>query len=109
MPFRCKCGRTFEKLDSFSSHTSGCAPFHHRRISSADANGTTSSLVKPPKIQTTFDTLFPSLSSGRVLSSPQSSASIWDTKFMMPTALSIQNTFETVRRRSMSYSEASPP
>jgi hypothetical protein len=94
MPFRCKCGRTYEKLDSFSSHTSGCAPFHQRRISSADANDTIK--IERPKVQTRFDTLFPS----------QRSA-IWDTRFMMPTALSIQNTFETVRRRS--YSQTSTP
>ncbi|CAO3627596.1 unnamed protein product [Cunninghamella blakesleeana] len=33
MPFRCKCGRTFEKPDTFSSHTSACASFHKRRMS----------------------------------------------------------------------------
>ena len=37
MPFRCKCGRTFEKTDTFASHTSACAPFHQRRMSESNA------------------------------------------------------------------------
>jgi hypothetical protein len=138
MPFRCKCGRTFEKLDTFGSHTSGCAPFHHRRISSSDvlpmstksSAATTEQKVAEEKqhnkkrlsIQTDptlsyfnqrFIMLSPTSSAfdqQDSCSSPPRSAPIFDgyKGFMMPTALSIQNTFEGVnRRRSMSYSAAS--
>ncbi|KAI8373054.1 uncharacterized protein BYT42DRAFT_536666 [Radiomyces spectabilis] len=81
MPFRCKCGRTFEKPDSFSTHTSACAPFH-RRMSSSTTTGDTS----PPSPQT--------------MTSPDFMPNF------MPTALSLHNAFEGVRRRSMSYGQA---
>ncbi|KAI9301437.1 hypothetical protein BJ944DRAFT_271508 [Cunninghamella echinulata] len=45
MPFRCKCGRTFEKPDSFSSHTSACASFHKRRMS--ETSSLTAHLPQP--------------------------------------------------------------
>jgi hypothetical protein len=138
MPFRCKCGRTFEKVESFGAHTSGCAPFHHRRVSTSDI--LLSSNQTPKKnhkkalsIQTTQDyfnsnppqrrlslLLSPILglngpsssTSSPLIETPtappptSSSTPIFESsRFMMPTALSIQNTFEGVRkRRSMSYS-----
>ncbi|KAI8979217.1 hypothetical protein BDF20DRAFT_868283 [Mycotypha africana] len=55
MPFRCKCGRTFEKTDTFATHTSSCAPFHHRRmsdttqLSSANNNNSTSIPSRSPQ------------------------------------------------------------
>ncbi|KAI7892388.1 uncharacterized protein EV154DRAFT_550753 [Mucor mucedo] len=128
MPFRCKCGRTFEKLDTFGSHTSGCAPFHHRRLSSAESttqkkqqqetnlNKKKLSIHTDPTLSY-FNQRFILLSplgntnffskqdSSANNSSPRS-APIFD-GFMMPTALSIQNTFEDVkRRRSQSFSTA---
>ncbi|ORY96532.1 hypothetical protein BCR43DRAFT_491860 [Syncephalastrum racemosum] len=50
MPFRCKCGRTFEKTDSFASHTSACAPFHQRRMS--EQNTASTKQQPPPAINT---------------------------------------------------------
>ncbi|ORX53994.1 hypothetical protein DM01DRAFT_297490 [Hesseltinella vesiculosa] len=84
MPFRCKCGRTFEKPDSFSSHTSSCAPFHQRRTSSSTGGSVPSSPILDQASSPTMD-YYPSF---------------------MPTALSLQNAFEGVRRRSMSYSSS---
>ncbi|KAG2233170.1 hypothetical protein BDF21DRAFT_498407 [Thamnidium elegans] len=114
MPFRCKCGRTFEKLDGFGSHTSGCAPFHHRRLSDTDGQ-------KNKKIDATIlfnfnqrlVLLSPLSNKNDYFSRPTSESvkkatSVFD-GFMMPTALSIQNTFEAVRkRRSMSFSAITP-
>lgn len=129
MPFRCKCGRTFEKVETFGSHTSGCATFHHRRVSTSDinkqqnstltvqtspdffsaANNTTSeqrrlSSLFSPTYSDYFFRGFSSSNNG----SPPNSAPITEAtdrfSFMMPTALSIHNTFEGVqRKRSMSY------
>ncbi|KAI8377695.1 uncharacterized protein BYT42DRAFT_571258 [Radiomyces spectabilis] len=113
MPFRCKCGRTYEKPDSFSTHTSACAQFHSRRMSDTSA---TSSVVRQPPLllNTTPLSLTGLLSSGgsSQTSSPtgdEASAGGSDlstsmpTNFFMPTALSLQNAFEGARRRSMSY------
>ena len=114
MPFRCKCGRTFEKTDSFASHTSACAPFHHRRMSD-----TTQLSTQPqqglPFINTSSFSGFLSSSSPQA-SSPSDSIMTMDSGvrdlsssvptnsgFFMPTALSLQNAFEGARRRSMSY------
>lgn len=108
MPFRCKCGRTFEKTDSFASHTSACAPFHHRRMSD-----TTQVSASQPFINTSF-TGFLSSSSPQGTSPTDSvmmdngsrdlSSSVpTNNSFFMPTALSLQNAFEGARRRSMSY------
>ncbi|KAI9033753.1 hypothetical protein CLU79DRAFT_830119 [Phycomyces nitens] len=85
MPFRCKCGRTFEKTDSFASHTSSCAPFHHRRMSETAV----------PPLQTSFS-LF-SQSNSPTQDSPDSQKS----SFFMPTALSLHNAFEGARRRAL--------
>lgn len=141
MPFRCKCGRTFEKLDTFGSHTSGCAPFHHRRISTSevlttmndqkteekrDLNKKRLSLQTDPNTLSYFnqrflllsptspntksnDSFFPQFQKDKP--STPCTTPIYEGYggFMMPTALSIQNTFEGVRkRRSMSYSSANP-
>jgi hypothetical protein len=119
MPFRCKCGRTFEKTDSFASHTSACAPFHHRRMS--DTSQLTSNQQAQtqhlPFINTSFSN-FLSSSSPTQSSSPSDSIMTTDStnnthdlsssvpttnSFFMPTALSLQNAFEGARRRSMSY------
>lgn len=119
MPFRCKCGRTFEKTDSFASHTSACAPFHHRRMS--DTSQLTTQPQQPhqrsqsiPFINTSF-TGFLSSQSPQA-SSPSDSILTMDSSandlsssvptnggFFMPTALSLQSAFEGARRRSMSY------
>ncbi|KAI8981088.1 hypothetical protein BDB01DRAFT_761950 [Pilobolus umbonatus] len=85
MPFRCKCGRTFEKTDTFASHAFSCAPFHHRRLSDTSQLTMHQQQQHLPFINT-------SLSFSGFLS-----------HFFMPTALSIQNAFEGARRRSMSY------
>ncbi|ORZ08924.1 hypothetical protein BCR42DRAFT_359299 [Absidia repens] len=87
MPFRCKCGRTFEKPDTFSTHTSGCAPFHQRRSTSSSPPSSSSLQAQA---QTSPSSKVAPLEMSRVL--------------FMPTALSIQNAFEGVRRRSLSYS-----
>ncbi|GAN08023.1 hypothetical protein MAM1_0186d07529 [Mucor ambiguus] len=124
MPFRCKCGRTFEKLESFGSHTSGCAPFHHRRISTSDIivskneikatkkaklSIETNKLLQQPQVRDdgalSFSPLFSKTSNKNIEPAPRSAPV---SGFMMPTALSIQNTFEAVsRRRSMSYKATS--
>ncbi|KAG2236322.1 hypothetical protein BDF21DRAFT_437561 [Thamnidium elegans] len=112
MPFRCKCGRTFEKTDSFASHTSACAPFHHRRMSDTTQLSTT---PQQPFINTSFSSFLSS--SSPQATSPSDSIITMDsgtrdlsssvpnnnTGFFMPTALSLQNAFEGARRRSMSY------
>lgn len=125
MPFRCKCGRTFEKTDSFASHTSACAPFHHRRMSDTTQLSTsnqqqnqtlpfinTSSFSRgflggssaspqatsPSDSITTMDSTGPSS-----LSQVNDLSSSVPNSFFMPTALSLQNAFEGARRRSMSY------
>ncbi|KAI8097027.1 uncharacterized protein BX664DRAFT_383380 [Halteromyces radiatus] len=113
MPFRCKCGRTFEKPDSFSTHTSACASFHHRRMSDTAALFTQPTIhphaSSLPSIYTTpltFNHAPVSPSSSSMASSPtndipqelSSSPPLW-----MPTGISIQNAFEGARRRSMSY------
>jgi hypothetical protein len=87
MPFRCKCGRTFEKTESFSSHTSSCAPFHERRLSDA------SQYKRRPSCTDNIPSMM--------------STSVPETTFFMPTALSIQNTFEGAgRKRSPSLQES---
>lgn len=128
MPFRCKCGRTFEKLESFGSHTSGCAPFHHRRISTSDIIISKNEIRANEKAKLSIETnkfsqqtqdkgqvkddgalpYFPlfSKTSNKDMEPAPRSAPV--SGFMMPTALSIQNTFEGVsRRRSMSYKATS--
>ncbi|KAI8333270.1 hypothetical protein EDC96DRAFT_525993 [Choanephora cucurbitarum] len=118
MPFRCKCGRTFEKTDTFASHTSSCAPFHHRRMSDTTQLSTNSMPVPSTPHRQSLPFVNPSFSRGLLSTSPQSvssTQSILDTPssdlsssapsntFFMPTALSLQNAFEGARRRSMSY------
>ncbi|KAL9551717.1 hypothetical protein MBANPS3_004119 [Mucor bainieri] len=129
MPFRCKCGRTFEKLESFGSHTSGCAPFHHRRISTSDIIISKNEIKATEKAKLSVETnklsqqpqdkgqvngdgalsffpLFSKTSNKKGIEPAPRSAPV--SGFMMPTALSIQNTFEGVsRRRSMSYKATS--
>ncbi|KAI9334194.1 hypothetical protein BD770DRAFT_402546 [Pilaira anomala] len=114
MPFRCKCGRTFEKTDSFASHTSACAPFHHRRMSDT-TQLSTNNAPQHPFINTSFSGLLSS--SSPQATSPSDSIMTMDSGsrdlsssvpnnnngFFMPTALSLQNAFEGARRRSMSY------
>ncbi|ORZ13630.1 hypothetical protein BCR42DRAFT_418752 [Absidia repens] len=123
MPFRCKCGRTFEKPDTFSSHTSGCAPFHQRRLSSSSSPSSKVTPLDMSKVRrfslrpanttiisptSTEQSSSPpsSVSSPSSYSSPSplpSPSSSMDYPVFMPTALSIQNAFEGVRRRSLSY------
>ncbi|KAG2195218.1 hypothetical protein INT46_010785 [Mucor plumbeus] len=129
MPFRCKCGRTFEKIESFGTHTSSCAPFHHRRISTSDILVSKNEIKVNEKAKLTIETdyfsqqtnnqqkkkedrlsFFPLFSSNKreneLELTPQSAPV---SGFMMPTALSIQSTFEGVsRRRSMSYNKTAP-
>ncbi|ORZ20244.1 hypothetical protein BCR42DRAFT_408319 [Absidia repens] len=121
MPFRCKCGRTFEKPDSFSTHTSACASFHHRRLSDTAALQP----QQPHQRATSLPSIYPTplnftalqqqqhqqqqvpVSPTSMAGSPPndmsqqqlgSSPPLW-----MPTGISIQNAFEGARRRSMSY------
>ncbi|KAI8342475.1 hypothetical protein BC941DRAFT_345139 [Chlamydoabsidia padenii] len=112
MPFRCKCGRTFEKPGSFSTHTSACASFHHRRLSDTAAfqtqqqqHASSSSLPSiysgPFQFSTSPVSPSSSMASSPTNDIPQelgSSPPLW-----MPTGISIQNAFEGARRRSMSY------
>ncbi|KAG1140985.1 hypothetical protein G6F37_012890 [Rhizopus arrhizus] len=115
MPFRCRCGRTFEKPDTFATHTSSCAPFHHRRMSDTlqtvnninNQNKNTSSL---PFVNTSSiaGSLSGFLTSPIQETSPTNINDMRDLStsmpsLFMPTALSIQNAFEGARRRSMSY------
>ncbi|KAI8063252.1 hypothetical protein BC940DRAFT_307470 [Gongronella butleri] len=111
MPFRCKCGRTFEKPDSFSSHTSSCAPFHQRRMSLSTSPPATPSpldLGRRFSLRQTSATDasgMASLPSSPVLEVHQQASSPTMDYYpaFMPTALTLQNAFEGVRRRSMSY------
>lgn len=129
MPFRCKCGRTFEKVESFGTHTSSCAPFHHRRISTSDILISKNEINANEKAKLTIETdhfsqqnnnqqekregrlsFFPLFNSNKQENESESAPrSAPVASFMMPTALSIQNTFEGVsRRRSMSHNKAAP-
>ncbi|KAI8149670.1 hypothetical protein BJV82DRAFT_588858 [Fennellomyces sp. T-0311] len=119
MPFRCKCGRTFEKTDTFASHTSSCAPFHQRRMSETNAFQQQQQHKKqPPLINTTSLSFIPtgllsptqqSPGSSSQASSPSSNAAggvdmaSSMPSYFMPTGLSLQHAFEGARRRSMSY------
>ncbi|CEP07353.1 hypothetical protein [Parasitella parasitica] len=122
MPFRCRCGRTFEKTDSFASHTSACAPFHHRRMSDTTQLSTANQQQSQtlPFINTSpFSRGFLGGSASPQATSPSDSIATMDSTgpsshgndlsssvpngFFMPTALSLQNAFEGARRRSMSY------
>ncbi|KAG2228257.1 hypothetical protein INT45_011049 [Circinella minor] len=129
MPFRCKCGRTFEKTDTFASHTSACAPFHQRRMSESNAvlqqqnqQHQQQQKKQPPFINTnslgfiSTGILSPtqqSPSSSSQASSPSSTNAIGNSaniemsssipSYFMPTGLTLQHAFEGARRRSMSY------
>ncbi|KAJ2959481.1 hypothetical protein NQZ79_g5081 [Umbelopsis isabellina] len=109
MPFRCKCGQTFEKTDSFASHTSACARFHRR-------DSDTSSLSSSPPSMISFSASPPNRFSGYMQmhhqqqqQQPQQQTSQQGSDLFpryvpgfLPTALSIHSTFEGARRRSMS-------
>ncbi|CAO3659665.1 unnamed protein product [Rhizopus stolonifer] len=110
MPFRCRCGRTFEKTDSFTTHTSSCAPFHHRRMSDTFQSVNSSNQQNKtrhgslPFINTSFgQSLSGFLNSPTQETSPVINEARDLSSLFMPTALSIQNTFEGARRRSSSY------
>ncbi|KAK4519024.1 uncharacterized protein ATC70_009251 [Mucor velutinosus] len=128
MPFRCKCGRTFERLESFGSHTSSCAPFHHRRISTSDIITSKNESKTTEKAKLSIETnkfsqqsqdkgqakddgalsFFPLFSKTKKKDIEPAPRSAPVSGFMMPTALSIQDTFESVsRRKSMSYKATS--
>lgn len=121
MPFRCKCGRTFEKSDTFGSHTSGCAPFHHRRTSCAENTIQEETNYNKKKLSIQTNATVSYFNQRFILLSPLGNKSFFNKQdssttlsprsapifdgFMMPTALSIHNTFEDVRRRrSQSFS-----
>ncbi|KAI9023834.1 hypothetical protein CLU79DRAFT_886915 [Phycomyces nitens] len=133
MPFRCKCGRTFEKTDSFGSHTSACPQFHSRRSSdtypSQQKHSQDSSVESSKVHRTSFpfidSKILHSLSnflSPTLPESPDSfGAASLNTKQdhsiekgqqettmpqFMPTSLYINNAFEGVRGRSASYSSS---
>ncbi|KAH8550650.1 hypothetical protein BGW37DRAFT_497859 [Umbelopsis sp. PMI_123] len=112
MPFRCKCGQTFEKTDSFASHTSACARFHRR-------DSDTSSLSSSPPQMISFSASPPNrftnymqahhqqqqqLPQQQNSTAPQQTSDLFPRYVpgFLPTALSIHSTFEGVRRRSMS-------
>ncbi|KAI7893173.1 uncharacterized protein EV154DRAFT_502693 [Mucor mucedo] len=105
MPFRCKCGRTFEKTDSFASHTSACAPFHQRRMSDTTQQVSLTGFLSSPSLspaQSDSSTISSSSSSDLSSSVPTTTGN----GFFMPTALSLHNVFEGARRRSMSSSSS---
>lgn len=127
MPFRCKCGKTFEKADTFATHTSGCALFHHRRMSESSAlllnrgmQSTTSPISIPesqqqqqpsssssPPSQHPLATSTPN-SAGPISSEQNNRASFSSvgSGYFMPTGLSLHYAFEdAVRKRSMSYGD----
>ncbi|KAI9323590.1 hypothetical protein BX666DRAFT_1888334 [Dichotomocladium elegans] len=133
MPFRCKCGRTFEKTDSFATHTSACALFHHRRMSESNAQqqpyshpneqlpqqqqrpdkrrpsfiNTSSLLFIPAGLLSpthTFSSTQTSSPTSADASRPDIASSV--PNYFMPTGLSLQYAFEGARRRSMSYGSA---
>ncbi|RCH90110.1 hypothetical protein CU097_010414 [Rhizopus azygosporus] len=110
MPFRCRCGRTFEKTDTFATHTSSCAPFHRRRMSDTSFQ----SVNTPQQPQSRHSSLpfintssiaesFTNFLSSPTKETPPDNLSTSMPSLFMPTALSIQSAFE--RRRSMSYND----
>ncbi|CDH53531.1 predicted protein [Lichtheimia corymbifera JMRC:FSU:9682] len=125
MPFRCKCGKTFEKADTFATHTSGCALFHHRRMSESSAlllNRGMQSTTSPISIPESQQQQQPSSSSSSqhplATSTPNSAGPITSEQsnrasfssvgsgYFMPTGLSLHYAFEdAVRKRSMSYGD----
>lgn len=123
MPFRCKCGKTFEKADTFATHTSGCALFHHRRMSESSAlllnrgmQSTTTSPISIPEQQqqqqqpTSPHPLATSTpNSAGPISSEQTNRASFSSAgsgYFMPTGLSLHYAFEdAVRKRSMSYGD----
>ncbi|KAI8067573.1 hypothetical protein BC940DRAFT_301071 [Gongronella butleri] len=122
MPFRCKCGRTFEKPDSFATHTSACASFHSRRVSDATASisiprqqqqqhQASQPTMSPPTAPLTIPQSLPTLSSLSFFQSKSPPTSPTDQMStsplgpsFMPTGLSIQ---DELRRRSMSSGSGS--
>ncbi|SAM06492.1 hypothetical protein [Absidia glauca] len=96
MPFRCQCGRSFEKPDSFSIHTSACAPFQHRRSSDTTQSSST------PSFSSTASSSLPSSTMATPFDMANSPNHDHSASFWMPTGITIQNVFEGARRRSMS-------
>lgn len=122
MPFRCKCGKTFEKADTFATHTSGCALFHHRRMSESSAlllnrgmQSTTTSPISIPEHQQQQQPTSPhplatsTPNSAGPISSEQTNRASFSSAgsgYFMPTGLSLHYAFEdAVRKRSMSYGD----
>ncbi|KAI9257638.1 hypothetical protein BY458DRAFT_518792 [Sporodiniella umbellata] len=116
MPFRCRCGRTFEKPDTFATHTSSCAPFHRRRMSDTAQFANSDNQSKANTRQTSLpfvntNTVGGSLSgflSSPTQGTPSNTNDVRDLStsmpsLFMPTGLSLQNAFEGARRRSMSH------
>jgi hypothetical protein len=89
MPFRCKCGRTYENTDTFATHTSCCSLFQQRRMSDASQQRRMSDVAQQ-------------LQDHRRTSEDQQLSSSVPSSFFMPTALSLQSAFEGARRRSLS-------
>ncbi|KAI7879409.1 hypothetical protein K492DRAFT_178692 [Lichtheimia hyalospora FSU 10163] len=113
MPFRCKCGKTFEKADTFATHTSGCALFHHRRMSESSTllinrgmQSTSSPISIPEQPQHPLATSDPN-SAGPIAKEQNHRASFSaGSGYFMPTGLSLHYAFEdAVRKRSMSYGD----
>ncbi|RUS29792.1 hypothetical protein BC938DRAFT_480239 [Jimgerdemannia flammicorona] len=134
MPFRCKCGQTFERIDSFQGHTSACPRFHTPPLAITTANGTpapsgrkssisqgTSIIINTASYSPGFGTS-PNLSSspssptGSYFSSSSptlgslnlhlsTSTPTFDfVPVLLPASLSLQSTFAGFRRRSMTAS-----
>ncbi|KAL0090013.1 hypothetical protein J3Q64DRAFT_1831720 [Phycomyces blakesleeanus] len=135
MPFRCKCGRTFEKTDSFGSHTSACPQFHSRRSSDTSPGAyqkqPQDSTTEPSQVQRTSfpfidSKILQSLASNFLSPTLPESADSFGTGSLnakqdhtiekgqqetampqfMPTSLYINNAFEGVRGRSASYNSS---
>ncbi|KAI9260222.1 hypothetical protein BY458DRAFT_516539 [Sporodiniella umbellata] len=110
MPFRCRCGRTFEKTESFTTHTSSCVPFHHRRMSDTFQSShplSPSQSYTDRKRQGSLPFINTSIAqslTGFLTSPTRDTSPILNdlSPLFMPTALSLQNAFEGARRRSSS-------
>ncbi|KAI8584213.1 hypothetical protein K450DRAFT_195312 [Umbelopsis ramanniana AG] len=110
MPFRCKCGQTFEKTDTFASHTSACARFHRRDSDTSSLSSSPPQMISfsasPPNRFTNYMQAHhqqpPQQQNSTVQQQQGSDLFPRYVPGFLPTALSIHSTFEGVRRRSMS-------
>ncbi|KAL1933564.1 hypothetical protein VTP01DRAFT_7654 [Rhizomucor pusillus] len=119
MPFQCKCGRTFEQPETFSGHSASCVVFHHQRRKS-DAVVAATSPSSAETLPSSSPSFFRLLSGERQQQQQQQQQSANNSRMeqnvdinssaipaFMPASLSLDQTFENVRRRSSSQSGCS--